>query len=336
MNVERKLIFYLTFSGLTSDLYAYVIVSTFDACLWVRQVNFTGRLIYFDYQQRDCQLDYQPLETNQIQRKSQLPNGAGGRQSTYYRSKISFRIDGDSSKSATNRSLTQSSKFTINQKENRETMAMPCRTKLPSSDDFFSFSDFNRRLPKSHRLHGRFIYAGLNAVLGLLQANTIDCQTMKLNTLSGRFLLPHLSDVNIYTSKESTMNPFHKPMHLIGRYFSASDEYESCQIDERSPSPLEKVSSTRIYYITSVFDEPFLMLRKRTELYMKYSRSQIGLKQLRGKVFQLNELEGYCVDLAEKVCSILKITCRFRIVQDGAFGSRNVTTGLWNGLIDIR
>jgi hypothetical protein len=73
------------------------------------------------------------------------------------------------------------------------------------------------------------------------------------------------------------------------------------------------------------------MLRKRTALDGKYNHPQADLKELRGYVFNFDELEGFCVDLAEKVCSILNITCKFRIVQDGAFGSKNVTTGIWNG-----
>jgi hypothetical protein len=73
------------------------------------------------------------------------------------------------------------------------------------------------------------------------------------------------------------------------------------------------------------------LLRKGTILQEQYSQSLIDLKQLRGRVFDFNELEGYCVDLAEKVCLILNITCKFRIVQDGSFGSKNATTGIWNG-----
>jgi hypothetical protein len=73
------------------------------------------------------------------------------------------------------------------------------------------------------------------------------------------------------------------------------------------------------------------MLRKRTVLHAKYSQPQADLKELHGHVLEFYELEGFCVDLAEKVCSILNITCKFRIVHDGGFGSQNATTGLWNG-----
>ncbi|CAF4809832.1 unnamed protein product, partial [Rotaria socialis] len=49
--------------------------------------------------------------------------------------------------------------------------------------------------------------------------------------------------------------------------------------------------------------------------------------------FDFHELEGFCLDLAERVCSILNITCKFRIVHDGGFGSKNATSGTWDGMV---
>jgi hypothetical protein len=73
------------------------------------------------------------------------------------------------------------------------------------------------------------------------------------------------------------------------------------------------------------------MLRRETNLHAEYNHPQANKEELRGHIFNLDELEGFCVDLAEKICSILNITCQFRIVQDGTFGSKNLSTGVWNG-----
>jgi hypothetical protein len=73
------------------------------------------------------------------------------------------------------------------------------------------------------------------------------------------------------------------------------------------------------------------MLRKGTNLHEKYSDQQANINELGGRIFSLDEVEGFCVDFAEKICSILNITCQFRIVEDGNFGSKNSSTGDWNG-----
>jgi ABC-type amino acid transport substrate-binding protein len=75
------------------------------------------------------------------------------------------------------------------------------------------------------------------------------------------------------------------------------------------------------------------MLRKRTNLHAKYNYPDADLNELRGRIFHFDELEGFCVDLAVEICSILNITCRFRIVEEGNFGSKNSSTGIWNGMV---
>lgn len=331
LNVARFLL------GLTSDLYSYIIVSTFDACLWMKRVNFTGRLIYFDYQQRNCSLDYRQPEVDQD--KSTSSASSSQHHSSYYRSTLSFRPDRDQNKFAESNpsasSNRSSSSATSNHSDDADVTLNSCLTKLQFNEEYFSFADFSSRLAKSYQLHARSLFDAVNYILRLLQSNLIDCRTLRLKQTKKKSPSSNFPDVNIYTTKDSNSNPTFKQMNMIGRYSSATDEYQSCQMDKRHDLPsTEKPAAPRIYYITSLFDEPFLMLRKRTVLYAKYSQAQIHLKDLHGRVFDFHELEGFCVDLAEKVCSVLKITCQFRIVQDGAFGSKNATTGIWNGLLD--
>ncbi len=86
--------------GLTSDLYYYIILSTVDTCLWMRKVNFTGRLIYFDYQQNDCKLDYQ-----QSYQSNEKSISKSKHHISYYRSTLSFRTDQDPYKTSNSTQL---------------------------------------------------------------------------------------------------------------------------------------------------------------------------------------------------------------------------------------
>lgn len=311
------------FSGLTSDLYCYIILSTFDSCLWMKKMNFTGRLIYFDYQQNDCKSEYQ--QTFEINETS---SSKSKHHTSYYRSTLSFRTDYDQYKSSnsthSNNSLSISNNNTIDLNS--------CQKKTNVNKEYFSYLYLLSQLSKSYQLYSQHLYDSLNLIIHIINSNLIDCKTLRLKSLKTQLIHSDLTDVHIYSTKKSNLNLFQKQIELVGKYSSVHDEYQSCHIDKRKDfSRLDKSSSTRIYYITSLLDEPFLTLNKSTILYEKYNQPNANLKELRGRVFDFHELEGYCVDLAEKVCSILNITCKFRIVHDGNFGSKNSSTGIWNG-----
>jgi len=42
--------------------------------------------------------------------------------------------------------------------------------------------------------------------------------------------------------------------------------------------------------------------------------------------------EGYCADLAEKICEALGIEYELRLVEDGNFGE-HLSNGTWNGMV---
>jgi ABC-type amino acid transport substrate-binding protein len=53
-----------------------------------------------------------------------------------------------------------------------------------------------------------------------------------------------------------------------------------------------------------------------------------------GQYFTLDQLHGYCVDLARLICEKkLEIPCKFRIVKDNLFGNKPLTDQPWNGMI---
>ncbi len=248
--------------------------------------------------------------------------------SSYYRSTLSFRTDHDHYKTLNSTQLnSDNSSITSN---DSDINLNSCDHKTPIKTEYFSYSYFLSQLPKSYELNSHHLFDSLNIIVQILKSNSIDCQTLRLK--SSKIMNINFSDINIYTTRKSSVNQFMKNFELIGKYSSIQDDYQSCHtIKRKDLSRTQQISPPRIYYITSLFDEPFLMLRKRTALDGKYNQPQADLKELRGHVFDFDELEGFCVDLAEQVCSVLNITCKFRIVHDGGFGSKNATTGRWNG-----
>jgi hypothetical protein len=281
----------------------------------MNKLNFTGQLVYFDYQQHDCAHNYH--QSLNIEENSSLSRNSQ-RHTSYYRSTLSFRHNPDSSKSV-------NSSFLLN---NTNTTFNFCHNKIHGNDEYFSFTYFNSQLSKSSQLYARSLFDSLNLIIRILTSNLIHCKTYRLKQLKPKQNYCQFADVNIYSTRKSSSNQF----QLIGRYSTMNNQYQSCHNKKSQDlSSMEKSLSGKIYYITSLFDEPFLMLRKRTNLHEKYNYPQANLKELRGQIFHLHELEGFCVDLAEKVCSILNITCQFRIVEDELFGSKNLSTGIWNG-----
>ncbi|CAF0746219.1 unnamed protein product [Adineta steineri] len=318
--------------GLTSNSYQYIIVSTFDACLWMNKLNFTGLLIYFDYQQRDCNMDYKPtINTYDYSRLSTNSK----RNTSYYRSTLSFRHDSDSDKLLNSTSsLTKNTSLSLLSSNDTNISLNLCDNKININKEYFSYSYFNSKLSKSSQLYARPLFDSLNLIIQILTSNLLDCKTYRLKEIQNETIPCNFADVNVFSTRKSSSNQFKKQIELIGRYSTMNNIYQSCQIDKQKDlTPKEKTLTSKIYYITSLFDEPFLMLRKKTVLHVNYTRVQPDLNELRGQMFNFDEVEGFCVDLAKQVCSVLNITCQFRIVQDGSFGSKNATTGIWNGMV---
>ncbi|CAF2405670.1 unnamed protein product [Rotaria sp. Silwood2] len=319
--------------GLTSDLYYYVILSTFDTCLWMKTMNFTGRLIYFDYQERDCTSDYQ--QSSNLNEKSSF-SSKSKHHTSYYQSTISFRSDHDHYKlSNSTQLITTNSSLLSNVSNDTNIKLNSCNNKIYRNNEYFSYLYFLSQLPKTYQLYSRSLFNSLNLIISILNSNIVDCKTLRIRETETKRINANITDVNIYSIKKSSSNLFKGQIELIGKYSSIHDDYQSCHTNKRKDSSRIQIgsSSSKIYYITGVFDEPFLMLRNRTTYPTNYNEPDMDLKKLRGHVFDFHELEGFCLNLAEKVCSILNITCKFRIVQDGSFGSKNSTTGTWDGMI---
>jgi len=315
---------------LTSDLYYYIILSTFDVCLWTKDSNFTGRVVYFDYQQRICRLEKQKTSPSKDKTPPKPKHSH-----LYYRSTLLFRTDNDqlNSHNSTKSTFNEQSSFVSNEVN---TNWNSCDMKSQNLTEYFSYSFFQSQLSSSYQVYSRQLYDSLNLVINLLTSDLIDCKTLRLksSTNDKHIIDSNLTDMSVYTIRDLNVNRHRNKIELIGRYSYNQDEYQRCDIDKtKDQRQMQKITPTRIYYITTVFDEPFVMLRKRTSLHTKYSQSTADLKELRGHIFDFEQLEGFCVDLAAEVCTRLNITCKFRIVADGGFGSKNATTGVWNGMV---
>jgi len=299
--------------GLTGDSYQYIILSTFDVCSWMIKLNFAGQLIYFDDQQRDC-LSESVIPTKSVKTKT-VPYRS------YYRSTLTFR-------SPSNFSIIS------NSLNNTDRSLKSCHSQLLKNVEYFSYEHFHSQLSNVSLPYSYSLYKTLNLLIQMFSSNVINCKTYRLKAKAKSLSNDcHLVDADIYSTKKYYFRENQRGNCLIGRYTSTTNQYRSCQINQTNPSQTRKqILQSKTYYITSLFDEPFLMLRKRTKLHEKYSQLDMDLKELRGQILDFDEVEGFCVDLAERVCSILNITCRFRIVEDGGFGSENSSTGIWNGL----
>ncbi len=205
---------------------------------------------------------------------------------------------------------------------------------MKTNDEYFSFTSLHSQLSKSSQLYSHSLFNILNLIIRILTSNFLDCKTYRFKPMKiTNTNHCHYADINIYSTRKSSSNQFKQQIKLIGRYSTMNNHYQSCQLEKmKKLSVVEEPISSKIYYISSLFDEPFLMLSKRTSLHAKYNHPEADLNELRGRIFHFHELEGFCVDLAEQICSILNITCRFRIVEDGNFGSKNSSTGIWDGM----
>lgn len=308
--------------GLTSDSYQYIILSTIDACLWINNLTFTGRLIYFDDQERNCTVDHLKINENSLRRKSRP---------TFYRSSLSFRNHPFAITSFNSHDFSLLTRpISLN---NTNVTINACYTKMKINEEYFPFSTFHLYFPTNFsRLYLQSLFKSLNLIIRIVRSNLLNCKTYRLKSPRINRNQCQFSDINIYSRRGSSTRQYPQSIELMGRYSTMTNQYQSCE-EKKSKDFLteQRTFSSQAYYITTLFDEPFVMLRKGSRLHAKYDHPRADLNELRGEILDFHQLEGFCVDLAEQICTILNITCRFRIVEDGNFGSKNHTTGIWNG-----
>ncbi|CAF0845238.1 unnamed protein product [Didymodactylos carnosus] len=316
--------------GMTGDSYHYILMSTFDACSWLQDINFSGSITYFDYHyngsKQECTTKSAKFIGKQqynIRIKRNEPQ-----QRYYYHSSLGFRNNDN-----------PSSIQTEQQNETIELDESLCEQRIKYNNNLQNDTLHKKLTIISDLLPEKFDKRFLHDAIKYLIVSFESLKDCSANIITGPMLLDiinnksdifykgdtsdvhinkcgqrHLNIIDAHITRSLAINE--RQTTHIGQY-NEENGYKSCDYHKKKLVESSYFKHTT-YYITSLFDEPFLMLRKKSEHYSKYSK--IPLKQLQGRIFDMNELEGYCVDLADKICSTLNITCKFRIVHDGMIG----------------
>ncbi|XP_068600713.1 glutamate receptor 1-like isoform X2 [Brachionichthys hirsutus] len=72
----------------------------------------------------------------------------------------------------------------------------------------------------------------------------------------------------------------------------------------------------RTYVVTTILEAPYMMLKKNHE-------------QFEGN----DKFEGYCAELASEIAKHVGFVYRLELVGDGKYGSRDIDTKMWNGMV---
>ena len=97
------------------------------------------------------------------------------------------------------------------------------------------------------------------------------------------------------------------------------------QIADEPINFLQKTFDNRTRLIVTIFDEPFMMLKK----HVNESLSEKSIP--RGTILDPSLVEGFCVDLAYAIChEKLKIPYKFLI--ETQYGNE-IDKGVWNGMV---
>ncbi|XP_024921534.1 glutamate receptor 1-like [Cynoglossus semilaevis] len=72
----------------------------------------------------------------------------------------------------------------------------------------------------------------------------------------------------------------------------------------------------KTYVITTILEAPYMMLKKNHEQFVGNDR-----------------YEGYCAELAAEIAKHLGLSYRLELVSDGKYGSRDLESKMWNGMV---
>jgi hypothetical protein len=169
----------------------------------MNKFNFTGRLIYFDYQQHDCLFDYHP--SLNINNNLSLSKNSK-RYPSYYRSTLSFRTDHDSSKSLNSTEYSRKNfSLLLN---NTNLILNSCHNKITKNIEYFSFKYLNSQLSKSSQFYSHSLFDTLNLIIQILNSNLINCKTYRLKQIKKKINSCYFSNINIYSTRKSLINKF--------------------------------------------------------------------------------------------------------------------------------
>ncbi|XP_037640919.1 glutamate receptor ionotropic, kainate 3 [Sebastes umbrosus] len=114
-------------------------------------------------------------------------------------------------------------------------------------------------------------------------------------------------DLDIISLKEDGLEK-------VGKW-SASGGLNITEVPKRKGMNITDSLSNRSLVITTILEEPYVMLKKSDKALVGNDR-----------------FEGFCIDLLKELSSVLGFTYEIRLVPDGRYGSQD-DKGQWNGMI---
>uniref|UniRef100_A0A8C5E3U3 Glutamate receptor n=1 Tax=Gouania willdenowi TaxID=441366 RepID=A0A8C5E3U3_GOUWI len=114
-------------------------------------------------------------------------------------------------------------------------------------------------------------------------------------------------DLDIVSLKEDGLEK-------VGKW-SASGGLNITEVPKRKGMNITDSLANRSLVITTILEEPYVMLKKSDKVLVGNER-----------------FEGYCIDLLKELSSVLGFTYEIRLVPDGKYGSQD-DKGQWNGMI---
>uniref|UniRef100_A0A669DDZ7 Glutamate receptor n=1 Tax=Oreochromis niloticus TaxID=8128 RepID=A0A669DDZ7_ORENI len=117
-------------------------------------------------------------------------------------------------------------------------------------------------------------------------------------------------DLDIISLKEDGL----EKVTIVGKW-SASGGLNITEVPKRKGMNITDSLANRSLVITTILEEPYVMLKKSDKALVGNDR-----------------FEGFCIDLLKELANILGFTYEIRLVPDGKYGSQD-DKGQWNGMI---
>uniref|UniRef100_A0A7N9AL60 Glutamate receptor n=1 Tax=Mastacembelus armatus TaxID=205130 RepID=A0A7N9AL60_9TELE len=125
-------------------------------------------------------------------------------------------------------------------------------------------------------------------------------------------------DLDIISLKEDGLEKVHfffsDAQNTVGKW-SASGGLNITEVPKRKGMNITDSLANRSLIITTILEEPYVMLKKSDKALVGNDR-----------------FEGFCIDLLKELANILGFTYEIRLVPDGKYGSQD-DKGQWNGMI---
>uniref|UniRef100_A0A8C5E5U4 Glutamate receptor n=1 Tax=Gouania willdenowi TaxID=441366 RepID=A0A8C5E5U4_GOUWI len=124
-------------------------------------------------------------------------------------------------------------------------------------------------------------------------------------------------DLDIVSLKEDGLEKvtLHFILYFSVGKWSASGGLNITEVPKRKGMNITDSLANRSLVITTILEEPYVMLKKSDKVLVGNER-----------------FEGYCIDLLKELSSVLGFTYEIRLVPDGKYGSQD-DKGQWNGMI---